>query len=247
MKIYGLIGYPLGHSFSKKYFTEKFAGEGISNAAYELFPIEEINLLPELIKNNEELIGLNVTIPYKEQVLPYIHEFDNTAESIQAVNCIKIIRNNKDILLRGYNTDAYGFETALKPLLENHHKKALIFGTGGASKAVEFVLRKLNIEYKYVSRTPRQNIIGYRDIDKDVLHEYSILINTSPLGMHPNLDSAPDIPYEVLTDQHLLYDLVYNPEETKFMKLGMKNGAKAENGLKMLYGQAEKAWEIWNG
>ena len=246
MKLFGLIGFPLGHSFSKKYFTEKFRKENIEGCKYELFPIEDINLLNQLLINYPDLIGLNVTIPYKEKVLEYIDELDDTAASIKAVNCIRIYRKTNKINLKGYNTDCYGFETSLKPLLKPWHKKALVLGTGGASKAVEYILEKFNIQCNYVSRTPRENIFGYDQLNESILKEYKLIINGSPVGMSPNIDQAPALPYEYLTKDHLLYDLGYNPEETLFMKKGIAQGAKVINGLPMLIGQAEKAWEIWN-
>jgi len=246
VKIFGLIGYPLGHSFSKKYFTEKFEIEKIANCKYELFPIEKISLLESLLESNKDINGLNVTIPYKEQVLPFLNELDETANAIGAVNCIQVSHQNNGYSLKGYNTDAYGFEISIKPLIKEFHNKALILGTGGASKAVEYIVKKLGIETKYVSRTARENIFGYEEIDKKVMEEYTVIVNTSPLGMYPNTDQAPALPYQFVSDKHLLYDLVYNPETTQFMKYGLKQGATVKNGLEMLHGQAEKAWEIWN-
>jgi shikimate dehydrogenase len=245
MNLYGLIGYPLSHSFSKKYFTEKFIKEGISDSVYELFPLEKIEDLAILIKEKNNLIGLNVTIPYKEKVLPYLHELDESAAKIGAVNTIKFIRTNNLLKLKGYNTDAYGFEQSLKPLLKAHHTHALILGTGGAAKAVEYILKKNNIQYQYVSRTAKNNILSYNLLTKEILQQYSVIINTSPLGMHPNTAEYPAIPYEYITNNHLLYDLVYNPLATTFMKKGLEKGAIVKNGLDMLHFQAEKAWEIW--
>jgi shikimate dehydrogenase len=192
------------------------------------------------------LSGLNVTIPYKEKVFDYLDDLDPTAREIGAVNCIKIFRPGQGYALKGYNTDAFGFENALKPMLGPHHKKALILGTGGAAKAVHFILDKLGLESLYVSRTAREGIIGYQDVDGHLLEAYTVIINTSPLGMHPKTDSAPDIPYALLTPRHVLYDLVYNPETTRFMQLGKEQGAQVQNGLSMLHGQAEQAWKIWN-
>ena len=245
-KILGLIGYPLSHSFSKKYFTEKFEKEEISGYRYELFPIEDISEFPDFLDQNPSIIGLNVTIPYKERILEFINNQDDTSKNIGAVNCIKIDTVNDKKVLTGYNTDTYGFEISLRPLLKPIHKKALILGTGGASKAVEYVLKKLNIESRYVSRTPRHNILGYKDLDIDIMKEYKIIINTSPIGMYPDIDNAPSLPYKHISKDHLLYDLIYNPQVTKFMQLGLNQGAIVKNGLDMLYGQAEKAWEIWN-
>ena len=247
MRLFGLIGYPLGHSFSKKYFTEKFISESITETYYELFPIENIEKFPDLILKKKNLLGLNVTIPYKEQIIQFLDDIDLSAKKIGAVNCVKIKKGKTSDKLIGYNTDVYGFEKSFLPFLQKHHTKALILGTGGASKAVEFVLKKLNIDYMYVSRTPKsKKIIGYNDLDKDVLSNYPIIINTSPLGMFPNVNSAPAIPFKFLNSKHLLYDLVYNPEETKFMALGRDYSATVSNGLSMLHEQAEKAWEIWN-
>lgn len=246
MKQFGLIGYPLGHSFSKKYFTEKFEKENIPGCNYELYPIESIDKLPELIKSTPGLKGLNVTIPYKQDVFNYLDETDKTAKEIGAVNCIKITNRDQKYYLKGFNTDCTGFELSFKPHLKPHHTKALILGTGGAAKAVEYTLKKLGIDFYYVSRTPRENVLGYKDIDDNILNDYKIIINTSPLGMHPNTDAAPSLPYKLMDDSFYLYDLVYNPQETMFMQLGKKQGATVKNGLEMLYGQAEKAWEIWN-
>ena len=246
MKLFGLIGYPLGHSFSKKYFTEKFQKENIEGCKYELFPIENIKQLNLLLEEHPDLTGINVTIPYKEKVLKYVDDLDETAASIKAVNCIKISRNSDKIFLKGFNTDCFGFENSLKPLLKPWHSKALILGTGGASKAVEYVLKKLNIESTYVSRKSRKNILGYEQLDGTIIRDYKLIINGSPIGMSPDKESSPAIPYEFLTSDHLLYDLVYNPEVTLFMKKGSAKGASVINGLPMLIGQAEKAWEIWN-
>ncbi len=248
MRIFGLIGYPLTHSFSEKYFSEKFERENITDAVYKPFPIASIEDFPGLIKNTPGLRGLNVTIPYKLGVMQYLDALDDTAKAIQAVNTIKFIEHNDEYTLKGFNTDAHGFMDSIKPYLDNqHHRKALVLGTGGASKAVVYVLEILGIDYLMVSRTPKKsNHIGYEDINQDTLAEFKVIINTSPLGMYPKTDSAPNLPYHALGKDHLLYDLVYNPEETKFMALGKAQGASVCNGLKMLHLQAEKAWEIWN-
>lgn len=246
MRKFGLIGFPLSHSFSKKFFTEKFLNENIPDCEYELFPIEHIGLLPELISKNVELEGINVTIPYKLAVLPFLNEVDEAAEQIGAVNCISIQRNNGQELLTGYNTDAYGFEESLKPMLNEHHKKALVFGDGGAAKAVKYVLNKLNIPFIVVTRSPTLDSILYDAITGELLQDYTILINTTPLGMSPNTETCPDIPYEALTENHLAYDLVYNPEETTFLAKSRANGASIKNGLEMLHLQAERSWYIWN-
>ncbi|NRF41669.1 shikimate dehydrogenase [Pedobacter foliorum] len=246
MRKFGLIGFPLSHSFSKKFFTEKFLNEHIPDCEYDLFPIESIDLLPELISQNVGLEGINVTIPYKLAVLPFLNEVDEAADQIGAVNCISIQNENGKKLLKGYNTDAYGFEESLKPMLNEQHKKALVFGDGGAAKAVKYVLNKLNIPFIVVTRTPTSNSILYDAVTPELLQEYTVLINTTPLGMSPNIESCPDIPYEVLTEGHLAYDLVYNPEETTFLAKSKAHGASTKNGLEMLYLQAERSWYIWN-
>ena len=241
LKKYGLIGYPLSHTFSKGYFTEKFKKEGIENAAYETYPLEKISDFTTLLQNNPELVGLNVTIPYKEAIIPYLDELSEEAKKIGAVNTIKII-NGKKI---GYNSDVVGFEKSLIQHLKPTHNKALVLGTGGAAKAVWFVLEKLNIPYLKVSRTASENIIAYDTISIDLVKEYPLIINTTPLGMSPKLESKPDIPYQALTKNHFLYDLVYNPQTTLFLEMGQKMGATIQNGLPMLHGQAERSWELW--
>lgn len=245
MKKFGLIGYPLSHSFSKKFFAEKFKEERIENCEYELYPIENIDLFAELL-SAQDLCGINVTIPYKVQVLPFLDEMDEAAAEIGAVNCISITRTGASPFVKGYNTDAYGFEESLKPLLEAHHRKALVFGDGGAAKAVKYVLDKLGIPFLVVARKPSEHSILYEDVDKAMLEEYSILINTTPLGMSPNADTCPDIPYQFLNAGHIGYDLVYNPEETLFLKQIKDRGGKVKNGLEMLHLQAIRSWEIWN-
>jgi len=246
MKTYGLIGYPLSHSFSKKYFTEKFLNEGITNHQYELFPIEDIKSLPDLLSENPSLCGLNVTIPHKVNVLCYLNEVDEAAEKIGAVNCISIKSFENENYLKGYNTDAYGFETSLTPLLGPEHTKALVFGDGGAAKAVKYVLEKLNIEYQVVVRKPVEGAILYAGLTPEILASHKLLINTTPLGMSPNIDTFPEIDYSQLGSEHLAYDLVYNPLETEFLAKAAERGASIKNGLEMLYKQAEKAWVIWN-
>lgn len=245
MKKLGLIGFPLGHSFSKKYYLEKFDKEQITGINYDLYSIEDIKEF-EKIFNDTDFYGVNVTIPHKINVLAYINELSPEAQEIQAVNCIQIKHTEQGPFLKGYNTDVYGFEESLKPLLESHHTKALILGNGGAAKAVEYALKQLNIDYKFVSRTKTDNNFTYNEIDQDVLNEYSIIINCSPIGTYPNIEVAPNLPYEYITSKHLLYDLVYNPAETAFLKKGIQNGAKVKNGQEMLEIQAEKNWEIWN-
>ncbi len=246
MKQFGLIGFPLTHSFSKNYFSEKFEKENIENCAYELFPIERIELINDLIKQRPNLVGLNVTIPYKESVIPFLHELDATAKAIGAVNCIKI-ENGK---LIGYNTDAFGFKQSIKPFLETHHERALILGTGGASKAVYHVLNEIGIDCFFVSRDKSTlkttKAFNYNELNEHVFNAFKLIVNTSPVGTYPNVSEAPEIPYELLTPNHLLYDLVYNPTETEFLKRGKQQGATAINGLSMLHQQAEEAWRIWH-
>ena len=246
MRKFGLIGYPLSHSFSKKFFSQKFETEHIENTAYELYPIENISLLQRLLLENPTLEGLNVTIPYKLEVLPFLNEVDEAARVIGAVNCIKITTSDGNTFLKGYNTDAYGFEESLKPLLEHGHNKALVLGDGGAAKAVKYVLDKLNIPFIIVTRRATDTSILYEDLNEDILSEYKIIVNTTPLGMSPDVISSPAIPYEFLTANHLVYDLVYNPEETTFLNKARVKGAKIKNGLEMLYLQAERSWYLWN-
>lgn len=242
----GLIGYPLTHSFSAKYFAEKFEKESIKGYTYENFEIPTIEDFPSVIKSNPEIVGLNVTIPYKEQIIPFLDELDEEAKEIGAVNTIKVIRENGTVKLKGYNTDIYGFRETLKPLLKMHHYKALILGTGGAAKAVEYVLRKIGLDVLYISRNPNsENERSYNDLNDFALQDYPVIVNTTPLGMHPNVQNCPSIPYEHLSDKNLLYDLIYNPAETLFMQKGAEKGAETQNGLGMLKLQAEKAWEIW--
>ena len=244
MQQYGLIGYPLGHSFSKRFFTEKFENEKI-NAIYESYPIDNIQKLTKIIAS-VELSGLNVTIPYKEQVIPFLDELNKDAAEIGAVNVIKFIRSNNTLTLKGFNTDAIGFENSIRPLLKPHHSKALILGTGGASKAIKFVLQKLGIETVYVSRTPTVGQLTYGELNEMILSDFTVIVNASPVGTFPNVDTCPAIPYQFLTDKHLLYDVVYNPAETLFLKKGREQGAVGLNGEQMLVEQALAAWEIWN-
>ena len=246
MKKYGLIGFPLTHSFSKRYFTEKFETENI-DSTYDNFEIDNISKFPGIIKNNPDIIGLNVTIPYKEQVIPFLNELNDSAREVGAVNTIKIIRTKSGVHLKGFNTDTYGFENSLKPLLKEHHKKALILGTGGASKALKYVLNKLGIGYISASiEELKENEIRYEDIDEKMINERLLIINATPLGTYPKVDTCPNIPYEFITDKHLLFDLVYNPELTVFLKNGLERGAATKNGYEMLLLQAIRAYEIWN-
>ena len=242
MRQFGLIGYPLSHSFSKGYFAEKFQKEGIADCQYDVFPVADIEDFVELCEQHKNLAGLNVTIPYKEKIIPFLDELNEEAAAIGAVNTIKFI-NGKKI---GYNSDCYGFEMSLKPLLKPYHTNALILGTGGASKAVEYVLKKLGISFQYVSRNKSANTINYDELDEHIIHHSKLIINSTPLGMYPDIENSPDIPYDFITDKHLLYDLIYNPEETQFLKKGKQHGAQTKNGLEMLYLQAEKSWKIWN-
>ena len=243
----GLIGYPLGHSFSAGFFKDKFIKEDISNFTYKNYEIEQISMLPQVIKNNPDLVGLNVTIPYKEAVIPYLDHLDESAKSVGAVNTIKIVKKGQYTQLIGFNTDTYGFRESLKPSLAAHYQKALILGTGGAAKAAAFVLKQIGLEILFVSRHPKeQNEVHYNEINETALKSFPLIVNSSPLGMHPNLDSCPDIPYEFLSEKNFLFDLIYNPSETLFLKKGKQKGALTQNGLPMLIMQAEKAWEIWN-
>lgn len=244
MKQFGLIGYPVIQSFSKLYFTEKFTKESI-DAVYDLYPLESIGLFPELLRS-KHLSGLNVTIPHKQAVIPYLDELDETAAEIGAVNVIRFIREGEQVRLKGYNTDAIGFEKSIRPLLNSEHQKALILGTGGASKAIDYVLRKLGIETTFVSRTGSKNQLTYEDLNVEILKEYTVVVNCTPLGMFPAIEGFPPIPYEAVGKQHLLYDVVYKPEETVFLAKGKAQGATTMNGLEMLWGQAAAAWEIWN-
>lgn len=259
-KIFGLIGYPLSHSFSPQYFEKKFQTEKITDAEYKLFPLENINDFPQLLKKNSALCGLNVTIPHKEKIIPFLDELDETARKVKAVNCIKILKMpNGKRKTKGFNTDVFGFENSLKKYLKPHHKNALILGTGGASKAVAYVLKKLKINFFFVSRTIEtkrksrsSETINYKKIDLHILQTHLLIINTTPLGMHFNNKYSifniqhPPIPYQFLTSQHLLFDLIYNPPETLFLKYGKEKGATVVNGLEMLKLQAEKSWQIWN-
>lgn len=242
MTKYGLIGYPLSHSFSKKYFTEKFKRESIQDHAYELFPIEKIDHLSALLTTEKSLKGLNVTIPYKEQVIPFLDEQSDVVKAIQACNCICI----RDGRLIGHNTDVIGFEKTLERHLLDSHKRALVLGTGGAAKAVHYVLRNKNIEYLEVSRTKGEGNITYNELDEAIMASHTLIVNTTPLGMYPNVDEAPSIPYHLLNEQYYLYDLVYNPAKTKFLAEGECRGALIENGADMLVIQAEASWDIWN-
>ena len=241
MTKYGIIGYPLGHSFSRGFFTEKFTRESI-DAQYLNFEIPDVAMLSDVLRDNPELRGLNVTLPHKQAVIPLLDEMSEEAMEIGAVNVIRV-RNGK---LKGFNSDIIGFTNSIKPLLQPHHRKALVLGTGGASKAIRVGLNRLGIEWTYVSRSPRDGMVTYEDITAETLQEYTVIINCSPVGMFPKVDAAPAIPYELLSPQHLLFDCVYNPEETLSMKKGRKQGATVKNGLEMLHLQAIASWNFWN-
>lgn len=242
MRRFGLIGYPLSHSFSRKYFTEKFERENLSDCRYDNFPIPSIEHLAGVLKEYPELCGLNVTIPYKENVLSYLQEKSPLVRKIKACNCIHIV-NGK---LIGHNTDAPAFERSLREKLQPYHQKALILGTGGAAKAVEYSLRQLNIDYRYVSRKPSARSFSYEQLTEKLMQDYLLIINTTPLGMSPNIIEAPQIPYHALGSRHYLFDLIYNPEKTLFLQKGEESGAVIKNGHEMLVFQAEESWRIWN-
>jgi shikimate dehydrogenase len=242
-KRFGLLGRNINYSFSRGYFTEKFEKENIEGCSYENFDIPEISDFREILENNSDIFGINVTIPYKEQVIPYLDKLSKKATKIGAVNTIKFTKKGK---LKGYNTDYYGFMESIKPLLESHHKKALILGTGGASKGVAFALEELGIDYSFVSRSEKETVLAYEKLDAKTFDNYQIVINCSPVGTSPNIDAFPLIPYEYFTSNHIAYDLIYNPAETQFLKKAAAQGAKTKNGQDMLVFQAEKSWEIWN-
>jgi shikimate dehydrogenase len=260
MRKFGLIGYPLSHSFSKKYFAEKFEKEGITDAVYELYPIEDIKDFNKFLHANPDLCGINVTIPYKVDVMAHIDWLDAEAKHVGAVNTIRIDKESPisvafqgevaftgdDFRLEGFNTDIYGFEMSLKPFIKGHHNRALVLGNGGAAKAVCYVLHKLEIPYTIVTRRQEPGTILYSQLTPQLIADNKIIINTSPVGTSPKIDECPDIPYEFITDEHLLYDLIYNPEKTLFLQKGEEKGAAIKNGHEMLILQAEKAWEIWN-
>ncbi len=240
---YGLIGKNISYSFSKKYFTEKFTLGNLIYCTYENFDLQSIEEFPALITNNPDLKGLNITIPYKEVVIPYLDKLSKTAAQIGAVN---VIRLTKKGILKGYNSDYYGFMKSLQPLLQPHHQKALILGTGGAAKAIAFALDQLGILYTYVSREEKEGMIDYNRINATTFDNYHIIINCTPLGTSPDTNAFPPIPYNFFTEKHIAFDLIYNPEETAFLKKAKKFGAITKNGYEMLVLQAEKAWKIWN-
>ncbi|MBL0048766.1 MAG: shikimate dehydrogenase [Bacteroidetes bacterium] len=253
-KVYGIIGFPLAHSFSQRYFSEKFVKEGWNNCSYKVFPLNAISEFESLIKSEPNLLGLSVTIPYKESVIPYLDELDASAKKVGAVNSIQIIRNgNATPKLIGFNTDVFGFSNALKPFLKNNHQRALILGTGGAAKAVAAVLKELGIDFYYVSRNGmikdmpiKAPVFNYDELNENHFKACHLIVNSSPVGMSPNESQAPFIPYSYITPEHLLFDLIYNPNETIFLRKGKEQGALTQNGLTMLYLQAEESWKIWN-
>lgn len=245
MKKYGLIGYPLGHSFSMGYFNEKFKNEAI-NAVYDNFEIPDIQDITTVIGSNPDLAGFNVTIPYKEKVMDYLDYIAPEAAEIGAVNVVKVTHNGERAVLKGFNSDVVGFVNSIKPLLRPLHKKALVLGTGGASKAVEYGLRKLGLETIKVSRTEKDNTITYGQVTPELLSEYKVIVNCTPCGMAPHFDECPNLPYDSIDDSFLLYDLIYNPEETLFLRKGKEKDATVKNGLEMLLLQAEEGWNIWN-
>ena len=246
MDKYGLIGYPLGHSFSISYFNQRFQDEGI-DAVYENFEIPSIEALDEVIGANPELKGLNVTIPYKEKVIPYLDSITPEARAIGAVNVIKVTHEGRNTKLKGFNSDVIGFTKSIEPMLEKKwHKKALILGTGGASKAINFGLHHLGLETVFVSRYERPDTIQYDKITPDVVKEYNVIVNCTPLGMYPKTEECPQLPYEAMDSHTILYDLIYNPDETLFMKRGAQYGAQTKNGLEMLLLQAFASWEFWH-
>lgn len=246
MKLAGLIGFPLSHSFSKKYFNEKFLKENIEGWDYSLFPVEKISKVTDVLHENENLIGLNVTIPYKQNILEFVDDLNIDAEEIGAVNTLKIFRDGNYVKIAGYNTDWLGFYNSLYPYLENHHEKALIFGTGGSAKAVAFALRKLGIDYDFVSRALSDGVFTYSGLRDSILDEAKIWINCTPLGMYPESHFFPPVNYKRVTDSHLLYDLIYNPEETLFLTHGIIRGATVVNGFQMLKNQADYSFRIWS-
>jgi len=242
MRLFGLIGKPLTHSFSKSYFTDKFSREAIDNCRYESFELDQINEITDLIRSHPELNGLNVTIPYKEAVLQFLDYQSEVVRSIGACNCIKIEKGE----LSGFNTDVFGFRISLEKLLKPAHNKGLILGSGGAAKAVGYVLDQLGISYKVVSRKKEPGQISYEELDEELIEQHKLIVNTTPLGMYPKEDTYPPIPFEFISTAHLLYDLIYNPEQTLFLKKGAMQGAVIKNGYEMLHLQAEESWRIWN-
>ena len=244
IKKYGLVGYPLGHSFSKDFFARKFANEGI-DAEYVNFEIDNISQISEVLATGVD--GLNVTIPYKQQIMPYLDRIDPAAQRIGAVNVVKIERTDDGkVSTCGYNSDIVGFTESIRPMLDSRHRRALILGTGGASKAVRCGLEDLGLESTYVSRRADNGVLTYADLTEEVFKQYQVIVNTTPLGMYPHVDTLPDIPYSLLTHDYVCFDLVYNPETTRFLHEAARNGAATRNGLEMLILQALESWRIWN-
>lgn len=246
MRKFGLIGYPLGHSFSKNYFTEKFIKENITDCSYENFSLESLDHFMELVQSDNELCGLNVTIPYKTSIVKFLDEVESEATEIGAVNVIKILRQSGTIKLYGYNSDVTGIHDTLLPYIDKRVRNALVFGTGGGSKAVCYVLEKFGIKVDVVSREKKSGFLVYSDIDSAVINTRQLIVNTTPLGMYPNVNTRPDINYRMLNKKHILFDLVYNPEVTEFLRMGAEQGCTTIGGITMLHSQAEKSWEIWN-
>lgn len=246
MDKYGLIGYPLEHSFSISYFNQKFADESI-DAVYENFEIPTIDLLPEVLESNPDLRGFNVTIPYKQKVVPFLDSISPEARAIGAVNVVKVEREGTKTILKGYNSDVIGFTKSIEPMLDKNHKKALILGTGGASRAIDYGLKALGLETVFVSRYMRPGTIQYENITPDVVKEYNVIVNCTPCGMYPHTDECPQLPYEAMDSHTILYDLIYNPDTTQFMQKGAEHGASTKNGLEMLLLQAFASWDFWNG
>ena len=244
-RVYGLVGYRLTHAFSRNFFNEKFANEKIP-AEYRNFEIDHIDDLRLVVEETPELCGLNVTIPYKESIIPLLDEMDGTAQMIGAVNVVKFIPGKDKVILKGYNSDIIGFTDSIRPYIKDHHRKALILGTGGASKAVWYGLLSLGIDPQLVSRTAREGVLSYDELTPRHMEEFQIIVNTTPLGMYPQTDTCPNIPYDYITSQHLAYDLVYNPETTLFLEKCAQQGAATKNGLEMLLLQAYASWDIWN-
>ena len=246
MDKYGLIGYPIGHSFSRQFFAEKFAREGI-DATYENYELADIRQLPALLESEPDLRGLNVTIPHKQNVIPLLSRLSEQAQEIGAVNVVRILRTpTGEVELEGHNSDVIGFTNSIKPLLSPDLHKALVLGTGGASHAICYGLTRMGIEWTYVSRRRQSGILSYEDVTPEVIRSVDVIVNCTPVGMYPHVDEAPPLPYKALTPRHLLYDLVYNPEETLFLRRGAEQGATVKNGLEMLHLQAIASWEIWN-
>lgn len=248
MKLYGLIGFPLTHSFSENYFSEKFKRENICDAIYKNFPIEDISKIHNLLFENQELAGFNITIPYKEKIIPYLNEIDVVAKNINAVNVVKILKSKNKLLLKGYNTDILGFDATLKKILNYKFEnvKALILGNGGAAKAVKYVLDFHKIQFKVISRQLDIHQLTYKDLTEQIINKFKLIINTTPLGMYPNIENYPNIPYNYISSSHVIIDIIYNPAETVFIKKCLEKGAAVTNGLLMLQIQAEEAWKIWN-